>query len=746
MNARAAVRCLAMVAVPLSLSAPHAAPGSCPGTELGPGPGGQPLYLWQAAESYPGGSQADVRLDRAVSFWGAGLPLRNVFSSVGDQTGVTLTFHPARDDNKRICVTLFLNADDPPTLRELMVQLSWVLDCPFALAIEDDGKYAYYLLSTSIAGGAFERVQRERHEAFVRVESGQEAWVQTDAEVRGQMCARLDDLREALQLTEKEAFARYRGKDDLLLLAALDPARRAIARFVFALSDEHRELMCNGPGFLPRLSRLSPDARKSVKELLGLALARKHEGPVLIPGYTEKADEHWHDWEWVEESDPLVTVYTHNPTGIELSLEPWCDPQDPDCVYRSRDRTLIRLGFLQLIPDPRGGPAIHPDTEVDLRRLLGEDITEKQAWDIRVNYWREDSLARQRQELETTLRQNAALSETAETSLGEAELAILPHADYALWQFQELLAVHTDFQVVSDCFAPYWRRFGEDLEALQRDGGARPSALLITKLMCGPRASRSSRVEVGDKGVEWGDAGDFLRFRTRERDVWRAAFLPQGICETLDEWLAPHLPEAPTDGGTGPAILVPIDDGDYFWLFRQLSPAQRKWGGDVIYSDTADPANGYRYAFREQLLRTMDWLAPILQILAQLSEDQWERIRDVGLVWGVDFSPPIGEQDRRRGFWFGRKEGDVLRILPAQIDELRQLYGGAVTIAISAASDAGRAGDGGSVGEVRAIMVYRDGEAVAGDALPRRLLIRPRNTAQTTAQKSDRSPSPSPAR
>ena len=88
---------------------------------------------WAPSESWEGGRQYDPRLEKTVRFWGAGMPLRDVFAGVKEQTGVEIGFWPAGDVNERVCVNLYLNPEKPPTLRELMAQLGWVMDCGFSV-------------------------------------------------------------------------------------------------------------------------------------------------------------------------------------------------------------------------------------------------------------------------------------------------------------------------------------------------------------------------------------------------------------------------------------------------------------------------------------------------------------------------------------------------------------------------------------------------------------------------------------
>ena len=154
--------------------APRARAGAAPAppaiTET---PDGRPLYQWNPSESWPGGSQYDPRLDEPVGFWRAGLALSEVFRSVAEQTGAKLDFWPPGDENARVRVNLYLNREDPPTLRALMAQLAWVTDCVFAYAGAAEGGPGprYYLLATSIGrapmevGVVEERVRQRVSEA-----------------------------------------------------------------------------------------------------------------------------------------------------------------------------------------------------------------------------------------------------------------------------------------------------------------------------------------------------------------------------------------------------------------------------------------------------------------------------------------------------------------------------------------------------------------------------------------------------
>ena len=44
------------------------------------------LQPWSAQQSWSGNALYDARLDRSVTFWGAGIPLARVFAGVREQT------------------------------------------------------------------------------------------------------------------------------------------------------------------------------------------------------------------------------------------------------------------------------------------------------------------------------------------------------------------------------------------------------------------------------------------------------------------------------------------------------------------------------------------------------------------------------------------------------------------------------------------------------------------------------------
>ncbi len=182
----------------------------------GPGALAQSPRPWDSATSGPGQADYDSRLDSTVKFWGAGLTLEEVFGEVARQTGVTLAFAPEDDQNPRVRVNLFLN-EKGVTLRSLIAQLSWAVDRDFLLD-ERSGVKVYSLSYLPVQGEAV-KAQLER-----ALYGRQERWQE--------VAEKLGECQQALQLSREEAIEKYQGKDDLMLVNLLDPARRAALSFV----------------------------------------------------------------------------------------------------------------------------------------------------------------------------------------------------------------------------------------------------------------------------------------------------------------------------------------------------------------------------------------------------------------------------------------------------------------------------------------------------------------------------------
>jgi len=194
LRTRSMLLALALSVCVLALGGAERSLGADPGTtaQVGKTADGQPLYVWEPSQSWPGRPQFDPRLDDSVTFWSTGIPLSDVFAAVHEQTGVEIGFFPPDDQNRRVCVNVYLNPAAPPTLREVMVQLGWVTDCAFAYA--RDGKtMSYHLLSTSLGSGVEQKMRAEAIAFSAAHWSGQTEDQQRKARLRDELTARLPD-------------------------------------------------------------------------------------------------------------------------------------------------------------------------------------------------------------------------------------------------------------------------------------------------------------------------------------------------------------------------------------------------------------------------------------------------------------------------------------------------------------------------------------------------------------------------
>jgi hypothetical protein len=145
-------------------------------TSVGMAHAAGPPPQWLPQQSWPGGRQDDARLERTVKYWGTGVPAADLFGAITRQTGVQLGFSPPDDDNARICLNVYLNPKEPPTLRDMLVQIGWVMDC--AWGVEGEGEQSrYVLLHTNSGDGVVESVQAQAAaRARPRPPSGGNGW------------------------------------------------------------------------------------------------------------------------------------------------------------------------------------------------------------------------------------------------------------------------------------------------------------------------------------------------------------------------------------------------------------------------------------------------------------------------------------------------------------------------------------------------------------------------------------------
>ncbi len=588
---------------------------------------------WLPGESYADGPTFDPRLDRPVRFWGAGLSLRDVFAEVRQQTGVEVGFWPPGGANERVRVNLYLSPEDPPTLRALMSQLWWATDCAFGYraGADETAPYRYYLLSTSIAGGAQARLEQEWQQAMAGL---REEW-ETRAPSRDDVAARLADHGRALLLTRDELIDRYYGVDDRLLANMLDPGRRATVDFVLGLGGESIGALLEGERLTLDWRDLSRAQQDDLRSCLRAPPRRGRGGPWGSPG-PDAGEEGWGDQEVTQ-----VHVGGLNYGQVMLVGE----TDTPDAESRGPWGRSLWAPMIDLA----GRGELRPDEAMALRRALGEEVTDEEARSL-FGEWFESQRDEMRQQWESRTQDaiDAAAAEALPLSPGvEAVLSsfivpLEPEASYALWQIQEVVASTTGMNVVSDCFFQPRQDLSEALRRLYPGEEVENTGLRVL------RASTLTTEDLpglvwaipGDHraGWEWQDAGSFLRFRSKARDLWRASMLPPEAQARLDGWLDAYMP-APDRERPATPLDVTLDPQQISLTAAGLSDLQLEHGGKLTCGDPAEKAAAYRQALRQEVLGAMSRASYPLRALATLSDPQWEQLRGPGLRVRYDLTP-----------------------------------------------------------------------------------------------------------
>jgi hypothetical protein len=547
-----------------------------------------PLHQWNPSESWPGRADADARLDQPVRFWHAGLPLKQVLAEVKEQTGVTLAFTPPGDQNERVRVHLFLNPQQPPTLRELMAQLSWAVDCGFTVTDTPEGK-VYSLLSTSAAAGAAEEIAARIQQVLQKREN---AYQQIDTAVA--------EYQEALKLSPDEAIARYRGVNDRMLLNLLDPPRRAATTFLCRHATVTRPMILPPEGGeIAGFGNSVPSPAFGEEDMADVRAAFGLPDDVL------------HDPQFT------VDVYVEVAGRLQLNVGPEYTTFAPPPAQGHYGPYVI--------VDATDEPVWTAEDELALRRALGEDIPAENEKE-RLNVIKAELVARH----EARLRAGRDLSAEAEALLVHTSLTlrnVVPNAPLAPWVVQEAVARATGKHVVSDGLLWSGRYFGLP-ERWSDDKESTLTALAALESFTDADMGTGLR----RPSWEWGDAGTFLRFRTADRDVWRAAMVPPAFLDWTDSLLKPSLPDVQALAKHGHLELkIPV--GLVYWtrMLGSLSDVQLRFGAEVMCDDPQDPAGIARHRAVGSLLHPA-WLRPILtRLLASLRDDQWQQVKAEGL-------------------------------------------------------------------------------------------------------------------
>ncbi len=398
---------------------------------------GTSLTLWNPTESSVGGLQADSRLDKTVWFWRGGLTLKEVFAAVRAQTGVDLKFWPADDLNARVRVNLYLNRDHPPTLRDFMATLMWVTDCVFARKEEENApKVTYYLLSTSIGEGVEKQIT-----AAARMKRELREWRQM--KIEEQNSARLEQILAALRLSRAKAIRQYRGQDDYLLYALLNPDSRSILEFLLTLSQEKQNRLLESGEIKLDWKELSPEWQRVWKNALGI-------------------DDRW-------SAEQLQFFIGGLPASLGVTAFA-ATPSGPRIASADPDHRQIDIG---LSPECE----LRADQEIALRRLLGEHISQEQEQSY-VQMSEQAASVKARAEAEGKREGNqpadTQISQEAAQMLSAIHFRAHRRTVSVLWEIQEAVARAAGVNVISDSFCDLPRR---NFERVIPEGASQISAL-----------------------------------------------------------------------------------------------------------------------------------------------------------------------------------------------------------------------------------------------------------------------------
>jgi hypothetical protein len=511
-----------------------------------------------------------------------------------------------------------------------MATISWVTGCAFGFSGES-GERTYYLLSTSIKYGAMGRLQGSRGELVRR--SRQESQAR-DASRVAEMPMRWEQYKAALSLSREQLVGRYRDRDNDLLLALLDPRKRALVEFLAQLPEGDLAELLQGGRIVRDWSQRSPEQRGDLQRLLDpQPLAWSHSG------YSPPVD--MAPSQWQDDSEISIVIGGASGSIVASARKPVLNGASP--FGGDYPKAFFAQTAIRLVPDDQ--PWL-PEEATALRRALGQPEI---PWDELSDEFEAKQAARaderQGHLWRETLRQQCRLSEEVKTILSQHDLPLDPTGSYSLWQVQEAVAAFYGINVVSDAFWQPERSPADAMRFLCPREPRKADALTVLCAMCGAREEESLlqwNVEGShEPSVAWELEGSssLLRFRSLARDVWRAAFLPADTLGDLDRALEPYLVQAEQGGSSGHTAKLTLDLPVMSRIASRLDSLQVRYGGSILYGDPADPKEGYRRALREAALEPLaagDWVLPWL---GALTDQQWARAWKEGLNWAHDLAP-----------------------------------------------------------------------------------------------------------
>jgi len=561
--------------------------------------------VWQPSESWPGGSQYDPRLDAAVRFWQAGIPIYSVLSGIREQTGVAVSADSG--SGFRVCVTLYLNPDAPPTLRELLVQLQWATESTVLTRRSEAADRVYDVLLPRTGRSAPDELARATKEFW------QQAHDQALIDA-ARVAAKIAEYREALAMTPAELLARYRDSDDVLLFSLLDPSRRAAVQFVDELPAEDLGSILRGQAIERDWWEWSDQSRALLAKALPF------------------------DSTWLKDGSVLVTVGLAGLQGIFVGASALSDAPDGGRKVGPQVSPTRHVGAVE-------GNRLLPDESAALAAYVSELLTPRDQLAPRTNLPENAPLTPGVGEAQPR-NHGMRLSGTAEKRLASAAVSVDETGRYALWQVQEAVASSTGMHVISDCFWQPARSIrtptgaNADTDRTGPDECLEMSALELLLSACGTSygsgsASLPFLVGEDDLSWEWEDRGQFLRFRARERALWRSGILPDAVLADLDQWYQKR-GEIASD-----ATWVPVQLRRLSEIVGRLNDAQVRYGGRLAYEDPAAVGSRGKAAFRGRILAIAGppHRLRLFRVLSSLQPAQWELAGSTGLMLGTDLTP-----------------------------------------------------------------------------------------------------------
>jgi hypothetical protein len=336
-----------------------------------------------------------------------------------------------------------------------------------------------------------------------------------------------------------------------------------------------------------------------------------------------------------------------------------------------------------------------PKDEIALRRLLGDTISGCEE---------ESYVARRKQKIAADERQAEAQRRAAGRYLSDEMSGVLAGCHIALpagvhpaWRIEEEVARTTGRHIVADAL------LGATAEMPpSRTGTGELNALRALEAFCNAPGRNFMR----SPEWEWGDAGPFLTFRTSNREVWRAAMLPEALLEWLGAQVAPHLPESGEQTQRPAAVEfdLPVEPEQWTRWLSSLSQLQIRYGGIVPCGEPSDLLDTAGRSSWKAAFALAEFHPTMLRFLGSLSAAQWQLTRAGTLRGPGDLTPDQMKAIRaaadEKTAWTIRLPEDSWLVIsvtrgPCEADELRRY----VTYGQAGEQTAGGAGGGGAYPE-----------------------------------------------